>query len=205
MNNIYIYNNTITSFSIYSNLGNSCCWPSGATTPRTRRPSTLSSASSCQTTHGKPNAEAMPSLNTNLQRIHLAILQQSLVFLFVVTITEWLTPRCTGVVFLPISAMAYCNKSIPALRLAQQLYYKVACLRIQIPRWRMSIPQQISIWRTAHDVRLQGHGPWWKRARGGIVDAAASSSVHSEELEEHALPLLYAQICLTSDDFTANE
>jgi hypothetical protein len=73
MNNIYIYINTITSFSIYSNLGNSCCSPSGATTPITQRPSTLSSASSWQTTREKQNAEAMPSLNTNLQRIHLTI------------------------------------------------------------------------------------------------------------------------------------
>ena len=39
------------------------------------------------------------------------------VFLFVVTITEWLTPRCTDVVILPISAMAYCNKSLSLIHI----------------------------------------------------------------------------------------
>ena len=33
---------------------------------------------------------------------------------------------------------------------------------------------------------------------------AVCSSVHSEELEEDALPLLYALICLASDNFTAD-
>ena len=76
---------------------------------------------------------------------------------------------------------------------------------LQKPQWRMSIPQQISIWRTAHDVRMQGHSPWCKKARSGIVDAAASSSVYSEELEEDTLPLLYAQICLTSQQLSSKQ
>ena len=180
MNNIYIYINTITSFSIYSNLGNSCCSPSGATTPITQRPSTLSSASSWQTTRGKPNAEAMPSLNTNLQRIHLAILQQSLVFLFVVTITEWLTPRCTGVVFLPISAMAYCNKSIPAMHLAQgrKSILPVLCYETKLQKFTYSLSQSSPSFSIMQ--RSLKHLPFWLFTKTPMKNVNSTADIDLE-------------------------
>ena len=140
-------------------LKNRCCSPSGKTTAGTRNPSTFSNASLCQTTYGKFDV----FMRGDNDRVVDAQVQMCL---YSDLYQRW---------HVATMAFQHCVSNNNCITRSDAYGYKY-------PNEECHVHSRSRFGEAAHDVRCQGHGPWW------IVDASASRLLFSSKRGSSSKP-----------------